>query len=924
MDWVFYSYKNFESTVNENYEIITKSIPESEKIFIKASRSFKVLNEVPIIVVLVYNIFPNLSEMIQLNFPILMNIFKILKPNPFKNQDNDTNKKAQINMYEDYLYTITKLEYLITFLLKVNEPVFESLLKKYDEDIVKAIMHVLDNTPKDNIQTRKEILSITKNLIKPFSKVFYEKNLYFRNEENLVGKSVFAYDFISYEVNKIIFTLIDSIQGMMSFEEKLILIEELIYKINNYKIGYEFKLFIFYYITTIVDHQKTIINQDSNAKAKLIKINHLILKELGYFFDTLEKIFNKLDNYFVFNFKEKDNKYSYLDKNIFDLNTDTLRQPDLNNIQQTNIHKVYELILNNEYEKFINPEETKFIVDLLKHSNALLKVCVTLLNAEYMQINNQNSITHNYNLIGMPNNQMLNLNQQIRNDLLSQSISINIIKTSSVLRSIFKSIIRIYENIFKNHTHSTNEDNTAKVYEINLINIYVTLPPNICLLVFHKLMPFIFKSILSNAKICPGKNCLLPIIIDTIFETQNLTLEQNQHTLRKELFDIFIDYFISKIHYIGNNLKTYHENIEYKEQLMSVVINIFKSMFKCFISFTLDDKTKMKIVNFLVSCLILTKNSKFFGNYIYVIRCLFKNLLNMTSHSGHAQFEFYKETIHLVYGVMKLMINIKEEFPFLKEMLTEIIMIFPIKFKYMIEYAKIVFPSLLDALNMNQEIIPVGLQYLEQWMNALFHKPENVKPFLQNNINLLTSLLTSHLYKNYAISLNSLKLLSKFGGRSRNYLEDKSINPKTSPTNILLINLYDNNSNKTIELPIDNIVDLCIKIVTNYKRHYDKNWLSQIKISFKTLKACFLSFIPAKVDFKYIENIISKLKINLKDEDVIAEYNQRGYFKNTIPEDSEIKINPIYRKAEHFLIEKLLRGLFLCYTVTDIEGMYSF
>ena len=40
-------------------------------------------------------------------------------------------KKFQINLYEDYLYTITKLEYLIAFLLKIKEELYEGVFKRY-------------------------------------------------------------------------------------------------------------------------------------------------------------------------------------------------------------------------------------------------------------------------------------------------------------------------------------------------------------------------------------------------------------------------------------------------------------------------------------------------------------------------------------------------------------------------------------------------------------------------------------------------------------------------------------------------------------------------------------------------------------------------------------------------------------------------
>lgn len=528
-----------------------------------------------------------------------------------------------------------------------------------------------------------------------------------------------------------------------------------------------------------------------------------------------------------------------------------------------------------------------------------------------------------------PTGQNTNLNQNrifMQSSSTNELFNSNITQKSLILRKLFKSSIKIYERLFKNHAHNTSEENLGKNFYESLIYIFLYLPYPLCLIVFQKLMPFIYKAILKNAKNCPNKNCLISSMIDTLFDfgRNHPPLDENLKHLKKELFEIFLDFFFGKIHYIGNNLKIHDDLNDYTgTSSMSVLINVYKALFRFLPMYSNDDKAKVKIINFLVNCLILSKNSKYFGNYIYVIRCLFKNLLSVTNANVNSiqqqQFEFYKETIHLIYGIMKFLISIKENFPFLKEMLTEIILIFPIKFKYMIDYAKIVFPTLIDALNMNNEIIPIGLQYLECWMNALFHKPENVNPFLQNNISQMTTLLTSHLYKSYSISLNSLKLLSKLGGNSRNYLEDKIINPKTSPTNILVVDLKDKASLNSIEFPIDNIIDLCIKIVTNYKRHYDKEWITQIKTSFKTLKSCFLTFIWGKIEGDKLEEIINEIKEKVSIFK-LEEFETEEYFKTMSINEDQIKCNIIYRKAEHFLVDKLLRGIFLCCTIQDIEG----
>jgi hypothetical protein len=923
LEIVFRMYNNFESIADENYTnfIVKENI--ERQVIIRANKSFKLLVEIPVLIILAYNFFKDQSTALIINnIPLLIKTLQVLKPNPYKFSD-DLTRKTQISIYEDYIYTLTKILYFIAFMIKVNDSQFEKSFLVYSEQIVKAIIHIIENIPKENINLRKEILSITKNLIKPFAQEFYANSDFFRNEDNLLGRSLISYDYIFYDVNKVLFALIDHIQNLMTYEEKASLLEDLILKLNNYRIGYEFKLFIFYYINSILETLRSTAT-DNIKKNKLYYLNNALLRELSHFFDTLDKIIHNLDGYFYFNTGDKSSRTEHLDRNLFD-NEDIINKPiDINAIQQINMSKVYELILNNEFEKFIPNEDNKFIIDILKHINSLIKLSSALLHSEISNTYNvSNLFQHNITIQGSGQSTQ-NSNVIIRNDFV---LNQNVLNKSHYLKKIFKSYFKICEKIFKNHSHpqSSVEDSTsAKFYEIYLLNIYITLPHNLCCLIFQKLLPFIFKAILNNAKNCPVKNCLISTIIETIFEISN-GIDQNTLMLRKELFDIFLEFFMNKIQYIGNNLKSYEDDNNYSQVSMSVLINIFKALFKYLLNLFQEEKTKWKIANFLITCLLLTKNSKFFGNYIYVIRCLFKNLLQGAHNPSNMQqqnVEFYKETIHLVFGIMKFMISIKEEFPFLKEMLTEIIMIFPIKFKYMIEYARIVFPSLIDGLNMNQEIIPIALQYLEQWMNALFHKPENVNPFLQTNINLLTTFLTSHLYKNYSISLNSLKLLSKFGGKSRNYLEDKLINPKTSPTNILVMNLSKQSGDiKAIDFPIDYIVDLCIKIVTNYKRQYDKQWVGQIKTSFKTLKTCFMTFIGEPIDEKFIEDIITKIKENNYKLD--KEYMKRGFFKKFIKDEEQIKVNFIYRKAEHFLVEKLLRGLFLCCTIPEIEGILN-
>ena len=158
-----------------------------------------------------------------------------------------------------------------------------------------------------------------------------------------------------------------------------------------------------------------------------------------------------------------------------------------------------------------------------------------------------------------------------------------------------------------------------------------------------------------NVKTCPNLNCIMNILIDKIFIYSSQQNDEN-NKLKKELFEIYFDYFSSKIYEIGNPPEESNPNYQNKIVSLSFIINILKQLFKFILHYSNDDISKSKITTLLINCVLLTKNSQFFGNYIYIIRCLFK-YLSYIHNSSNGQYEFHREALHLVYGIMKYMIT---------------------------------------------------------------------------------------------------------------------------------------------------------------------------------------------------------------------------------------------------------------------------
>lgn len=875
--YVSYSFKNIKT-------ILTKNVSGEERGKL-ACNSFKIIIELSHYCAHCLNNlqnFPNSENEIRALTESLSYLLKnLISPSEAKTSE-------QYFAFEDYYLVLVKgilnLISLKSFIKKPTDIIS-------GDDLMTVIKFIISSTGAKD--TRKEIM-VSFKLLKDYHSYFYQEKDFFLNENNYLRKYVICSDANLNEVVKFIVSFEEIFIQKMSPEEKCNSFEALIGRINNFRLSYDLKNKIFSLIDKILEALSK-FEMHPEHKNRFFELTNYLLQELSFFFDSLMKILLELDGFYLK--EEKKTKNAFLSKNM--LETD-LNDSDLKKLQLSNMSHLFEILLNNEYEKYAIPDEPKPLYEIFNITIKIIKHMSKIFNYE---------IPSSQNIVQLVNNQMIQNGDYRLNRENELSLYTKIHHKANYLSKLFYSYLYIYEQFLKSHKHSKDEDLMGTGFDSIFIDAYLNFPPSLCVAIFKRSMPLIFHLILLNVKVCSKDNCIMLLLIDKILKSPPNTPDQLKG-LRKELFEVYFNYFTSKIYDIGNNVEEYETNYPYSNISISINITIIKQLFKYILCYFNDETTKHKISSLLINCIILSKNSEFFGNYIYIIRCLFKYIAAY-HQTNEIQYDFHKDNLNLVYGIMKYMSNIKEAFPFLKEMITEIIMILPLKLKYLLDFTHLFFPSLIDSLNMTQEIIQIGLQFLEQWMNALFHKPEIVKPFLQKNILQLTTLLTSHLYKNVTISLNSLKLLSKFGGKSRNYLEDKGINFKTSPTQILVVNLKDKTSDKVLDFSVENIIDICVKIVTK------KQCVNSIKKSMIIFKSCLLTFFDKEINYNYIMKIKKDIINNVIPHDEL--FNSRGYFKVLSTKEEQVKINNIYKKSEHFLLEKILRGLFLCYAMTDLE-----
>ena len=687
-------------------------------------------------------------------------------------------------------------------------------------------------------------------------------------------------------------------------EDDFNIIKKLIEKINDFEVNLENKLNLINLINSLLDYEKDKLSFD---------ILYFIGNQVTNFFQMLYYLNENGEYIGIYLKEEKQLQKDNYQKDMLKTNFENSEQNNLLD-EKYFLNGFFYNLTKNKYDKYI------YIKDL-KHLYEMLKPVQSQANQQlFSALDIISKLIFYFKLI---------LKNQ-ENDMDIQARSIKIDKISNILSKFFFYYFYIYEKLKANHqTHEQNEQN-------KILDLYIKeLTKNesnqeLYVQVFTKLMPYILKLYKHGLKICPSKLCISAKLVHNIFK--NIRDE----SIKEKIFEIYFEFFSLKLFETGNPLEIfnnenstlYNSNLILSDSINNITIlkSIFFNLFECINNF---EYFKNSIIPLIIDIVYLSKNSEYYGNYIYILRCFFKYLktaINAINSLPQEQRQkkknisdyFNIEINYILYAIIKYLVNLKEKAPFFNEMISEIIMILPIKQKFLLEIPHLIFPSLVDNLDNGNDNIQLNLINLESLMNVYIKNSESVVPFIQQNLSKITDLLSNNLLSpiNINICLASLKWLSKLGGKGRNYFKEKRITPKTCPMQILSMKLKEKKSNRTMDFVLDFVIDVDIDNCINWSSktmHKKSTTNSDKKLIFNFVeiyKKCLAAFFHKKIDYNYIleikKNIINGIT-NFNEEEFKSEFS----FRQMNEKNSKIKINNFFRKKEHFIIGKIITGYFL-------------
>lgn len=144
--------------------------------------SFKVLTECPLIVMLLFQLYPKFQKFIPSLVPMMMNTLALQAP-----PSNDPALRAR---YKEFIAAQVKTLSLLTYLLRNFESrQFNDSARPNEENIAKNVINLLRSCPSDIVSTRKEILVAIRHILNTndFKKGFYQHADFIMDERLLIG-----------------------------------------------------------------------------------------------------------------------------------------------------------------------------------------------------------------------------------------------------------------------------------------------------------------------------------------------------------------------------------------------------------------------------------------------------------------------------------------------------------------------------------------------------------------------------------------------------------------------------------------------------------------------------------------------------------------------------------------------------------------
>lgn len=255
------------------------SEPSRATTLIRSMQSFKVLTECPIIVVLLFQLYPRfLSINIPKFMPLIVNTLGLQAP---KNA-RQTHRSSYVDFVAAQVKTLSFLAYMLRG--------FAEHLKPYQENIPKYVIQLLFNCPNESASIRKELLIATRHILATeFRLGFIAQIDHLLDEKILIGTGRTAYETLRPLAYSTLADLIHHVRNELSISQLSKVIHLYSRNIHDPTLPFSIQTMSVKLLLNLVECI-TKKNEEGKGRALLIRILDAFVNK----FSSLKKIIPKL------------------------------------------------------------------------------------------------------------------------------------------------------------------------------------------------------------------------------------------------------------------------------------------------------------------------------------------------------------------------------------------------------------------------------------------------------------------------------------------------------------------------------------------------------------------------------------------------------------------------------------------------------
>lgn len=773
----------------------------------KANQSIRVIAELPIIVVLLYQMYKNqLQQPLEQLLPLVLET-TILRPPENIRLALKTSDKLDKEIYVEFISAQIKCLSFVAYLVRM----YLGTIAKHSHQLTQGLLALLNDCPHEVVSVRKELIAASKYIFQSELRDKFIEHLHtLCNDDILVGTGWTVYETLRPQAYHILVDLLSNYKGRIKLIDLASAINLFAKNLHDNTLPPNVQLMSCKAFNSLVAFAVAPLNDENIKPEDIVTIRDLLMR-------MIEVFVLKFKNIAVFHLPHirkriKANQQAHLQQSSTDSSNSVSSNQMVHGPQtHPSAHSHHPPskdgqshgTMGTTNEIYTGSERMRFDLSSSSNQSYGIMECKSAIKSLIIGVRTAIEAIPSYRSpVGV--DQMLTPAGSKLFQPKETIVLVRLLKYGLKALDIFTlttSAIPITPMSQMNRQMMAQATRGKEEKELleSFASVFTNLHPLIFQEIFSKMIDFLVERTRQNVALLAIVNFIISASsVSPIFST------------------ILSGYLIERMEDIGSN-----------DELSNLYLRMFKMVFASVTLYPIENEQMLKpllhsIVNKSVE-LALSAKEPF--NYFLLLRALFRSI------GGGSHDQLYAEFLPLLPNLLQGLNSFQsgQHKQHMKDLFTELCLTVPVRLSSLMPFMPTLIYPLVSALNGPNQLVSQGLRTLELCVDNL--TPDYLYDLLQPvRAELMQGLWKTVRHPNDSIAQNCLRVLGKFGGNNRrmliepqklSYIEQKEGSSPNGPT--IVVHFPD--QKVSINLPIDRAVHIACETLkqvnanTFYKAH---------------------------------------------------------------------------------------------------------